>query len=98
MSEISYIDTRPGKSCFSAPKGEPDYLAWLNNKYEKLHYKDGKNICCVGLTQKIHELIQREYPPKIVVLGKDGGSFAKFIMLKAKELDKSLDVEVISGN
>lgn len=97
MSESIYLDTRPGESCFSAPKGEPDYLAWLSNKYEKQHYIDGESKCCFGLAQKIQEIIQAENPPKIVIFGCSGSQLAKFIMVQASEHGKDIEIEVISG-
>ncbi|MDH5259428.1 MAG: hypothetical protein OEX07_15550 [Gammaproteobacteria bacterium] len=98
MSDSVYLDTRPGESCFSAPKGEPDYLDWLLNKYKKQHYIDGESKCCFGLAQKIQEIIQAKNPPKVVILGVAGPQLAKFILVTASEHGKDIEVEVISGN
>lgn len=94
---IVYLDTRPGKSAFSAPVGEPDYLAWVLNRYKKQQYEDGENMCCFGLAQKLNEIIQAKNNPSIVILGTHGKELANFIMTLCVEFGKNLDIEVLSG-
>jgi len=97
MNNVTYIDTRPGKSIFSAPKGEPDYSAWITNKYKKQQYKDGEHTCYLGLPQKLHHIIQSNDEPKIIVFGTHSNQLKDFIILIAKQIGKQIDIEVTSA-
>lgn len=99
MNYDDLIDTRPGQyRLFSPPLGIEDYSIWLQAQYLKQHYKDGENICLLGVAQKIHELIQRPqiHTSKMVAIGPYAGSAAEFIeKLASDRYGKQLVIEVI---
>jgi len=50
-----YIDTTPGgRGLFSPSKEVKDYSSWLLDKYKACQRKDGKNIVCYGVAQKMN--------------------------------------------
>lgn len=98
MSNIVYIDTRPGKSLFSPPEGVADYGVWLSEKYLKEQHQEGERKTLSGVAQKIHEVLQAKKLPAVVTLGPYAQEVATAITFLGWELGKELCVEVINAN
>ncbi len=96
MNNVTFIDTRPGKSLFAAPKGEPDYMGWIKNRYKKQFYKDGDSNCCFGMAQNLHAVLQAKDLLPILIIGKHAKELATFILVVANELNKNIEIEVLT--